>query len=367
MKNVRLIIIALLMALIQLPAQATTIPINQLALWSGSSINGGIGVTIDGIAASAGGISINNGANLKSLYTQGRVWLGDNAVVNGTVLANGQADAGNGLKLNGNWTASGAYLGWNSNINGDIRARTGDISLNGSDVITGNVLGNGNIWIGGNSTVNGDVRPGVNHSLSKGSNVTITGSTSPGVFDFDTFTMPQLEPMQKTIAGSQYIYGAPSTAATLLPGSYSAWNFGSGTTVNLSAGQYSLGNFYIDRNGIVNVDTSGGDVILNLTGGLNASNNVSFVKTGQGNLRINVFDSGVWLGDNTSLSAFLTIYNGNFNSGSSIQLTGSLYATGGIWLGNNSQVNYISSQNIPEPATIGILSLGVLGLIGRKK
>ena len=354
--------------LVQLPVQATTIPINQLALWSGGSIGAGSGVKINGIAASAGDISVGGGANLGSLYTQGNLGLGDNVLVKGTVLANGQANSGSGLRLSGSWTASGVYIGPSANIIGNVGARTGDISLNGSETITGNVTGNGNIWVGGNSTINGDVRPGVNRSLSKGGNVTINGSTAPGLFDFDTFILPELASFQKNAIGTQYIYGAPSSNTTLLPGSYSAWNLGSNVTLNLSSGQYSLGNFYIGGNGIVNVDTSGGDVTLDITGGLNVSNNVSFVKSGSGNLYVNVFDSGVWLGDNTTLSASLKIYNGNFNSGSSIQLAGNLYATGSIWLGNNSQVQYVSQQQIiPEPSTIGILCLGALSLIGIKR
>jgi hypothetical protein len=353
--------------LVALSVQATTINVDELALWAGGTVGLGSGVTVNAAIASGGEISAGSRANLRSIYTENKIWLGNNATVNGTVLANKQAQAGSGLNLLGNWTGSSVSIGSNSNITGDIGAGTGKISLGSNTAMFGDVLGNNSISIGSKSTITGDVRPGIGYKISKPSNVTITGSTQPGSFSFNTFDLPALDQLQQSTIGTDNIYGPRYSTTTLLPDEYRDWSFDKNNTLNLSAGAYSLKNFWVDRDSVVNVDTSAGDVILNIAGQFSTGTNVSFSKSGSGNLFINVFGHNVWLEDNVKLSAVLKVYGGDFGVDKSAQLAGRFYATGDIWLGRNTQLEYISSQVIPEPSTLVIFAVMGLFLSCKKK
>jgi len=354
--------------LIALSAQATTINIDELALWAGGTIGMGSGVSVNAAIVSGGKISAGSGANLRSIYTENRIWLGNNATVNGTVLANKQAQAGNNLNLAGSWTGSSVSIGANANITGGIGAETYNINLGNNAVMTGDVLGNKNIWIGNNSTIAGDVRPGSGYNLSTGNNVAITGSTQQGSFTFDSFDLPALDQLQQSTIGTDNIYGSRYSTTTLLPGEYRNWSFNKNTTLNLLAGEYSLRSFWMNRGGVVNIDTSAGDVTLNVVGRFSTAGSVSFLKSGSGSLFINVFDHDVWLDNDVRLTAILKVYNGDLGVDRNAQLTGRFYATGDIWLGNNTHLEYISSAlPVPEPSTLAIFAVMGLLLSCKKK
>jgi carbonic anhydrase/acetyltransferase-like protein (isoleucine patch superfamily) len=338
-------------------SQAATINIDKLGLWAGGSIGLGNSVSVDAAIAAGSEIYAGNSANFRSIYTENMVWLGNNATVSGTVLANKQAWAGSGLNLSGNWTGGSVYIGSNANITGDIGARSSSISLGSNASITGDILGNKNIWIGNNSTITGDARPGNGSTLSKGNNVTITGLTQPGSFSFDSFDLPELDQLQQSAIGTENISGEKYSVTTLLAGDYRDWCFDKNTTLNLSAGDYSLKNFSMNKDGVVNIDTSGGDVTLNVVGQFSTGRDVSFLKSGSGNLFINVFGHDVQLEDNVKLSATLKVYGGNFSADNAVQLAGRFYATGDIWLGCNTQLQYAcSALPVPEPSTLAIFA-----------
>ncbi len=343
--------------LVTLSAQATTINIDELALWAGGTIGLGNNVAVNAAIASGGEISVGSNANLRSIYTEDKIRLGSNATVNGSVLANKQARAGSGLNLSGSWTGSSVSIGSNANVTGDIGAASDKIGLGSNTVMLGDVLGNNSISIGGKSTITGDVRPGIGYKLSKGSKVTITGSTQPGSFSFDSFDLPALDQLQPSAIGTDNIYGAKYNTTTLLPGEYRDWSFNKNTTLNLSAGQYSLRNFLMNKDSVANIDTSAGDVILNVVGQFSTGTDVSFLKSGPGTLFINVFDHDVWLDNDVRLAAILKVYNGDIGVDRGAQLAGRFYATGDIWLGNNSQLRCISPQIIPEPSTLAIFAV----------
>jgi cytoskeletal protein CcmA (bactofilin family) len=362
-----LIVICFFVLLIALPAHATVINIDGLALWAGGTIGIGNNASIDAAIAAGGKITAGNSANLRSIYTEDRISLGNSATVNGIVLADKQAQAGNGLHLSGSWTGRSVSIGTNANITGDIGAAADNISLGNNASIMGDVLGNRNIQIGNNSTITGDVRPGSGYHISAGRNVSISGSTQPDSFSFDTFDLSQLDQLQQSAIGTENINGTKNSITTLMPDEYRDWSFGKNTTLNLSAGQYSLKNFWMDKSSVVNIDTSAGDVTLNVVGQFSTGNGVSFLKSGSGNVFINVFGHNVWLEDNVKLSAVFKVYGGNFGADKSAQLAGRYYATGNISVGNNSQVQYISTAlPVPEPSTLVIFT--VMGLLfGRRR
>ncbi len=280
--------VAVFVFVFALTAQATTIGIDQLALWAGGTIGLGSGVSIDAPIASGGNISTGSNVNLTYVYTESNVWLGNNTVVSGDVFANGQ--------------------------------------------------------------------------VQTGSNVVIGGSSS----SFADFTLPQLDFLQQSAFGTDNIYGPKNSTTTLTAGEYADWSFDKNTTLNLSAGEYSLKNFWLGKDGVVNIDTSAGDVTLNLVGQFSTSSDVSFITSGSGSLYINIFGSSAWLGRGTSLAAAMTVYGGDFGAGRSAQLTGSFFATGNIWLDRDSQLGFVSYQEIPEPSSLVIFAVSGLCFLVRK-
>jgi hypothetical protein len=251
------------------------------------------------------------------LWAGGTIGLGDNVSVNAPIASGGSISAGSNMNLSSIYTESGVWIG-------------------NSSIINGNILANGQVQIGNNVLIGGSVT------------------------SFGDFTLPVFGLIEQTTIGTNDIYGVKNSTTTILAGSYKDFSFDKDATLNLSAGQYSLRNFRVNKNGIVNVDTSAGDVVLNVSGSFSASKDVSFINTGSGNFYINVFGHDVRLDDSVKLSAVLKVYGGSIGVDDSVQLAGRFYATGDIWLGNNSTLSYLSYTStvpIPEPASLVIFAI----------
>lgn len=254
------------------------------------------------------------------LWAGGTIGFGNNVSVDAPIASGGSISAGNNMSLNSIYTEGGGV--WTGN----------------NSIINGNILANGQVQIGNNVLIGGSIT------------------------SFGNFTLPVLNLLEQTAIGTNDIYGEKNSTTTLSTGSYKDLSFDKEATLNLSAGQYSLRNFWANKSSTVNVDTSAGDVVLNVSGSFSASKDVSFVNSGSGNFYINVFGHDVRLDDSVKLSAVLKVYGGNIGVDNSVQLAGQFYATGNIWLGNNSNLSYISTISIvpiPEPASLVIFVIMV--------
>lgn len=245
-----------------------------------------------------------------SLWAGGTIGLGNYVTIGGSIASGANISAGSGAQLDSIYTQSSVWLGSNSSVSGDIFANGG---------------------------------------IQTGSNVIIDGTSN----SFSNFILPALDSLEHGAIGTDNIYSSKNSTKTLLAGQYRDWNFDRNTTLNLSAGDYTLRDFWMNKDGVVNVDTSAGDVILNVVGQFSTGSEVSFIKTGSGNLYVNVFGHDIWLDDDVSMNAIVKVYGGNIGTDSSVKLSGSFYATGDVWLGSNTQLEYVSSPvNIPEPASL---------------
>jgi hypothetical protein len=256
----------------------------------------------------------------------------------------------------GLWAGGTISMGSGVSVSG-IAASGGGFSAN-SGANLGSIYTEKDVWIGGNSMVSGDITAGGSISVS---GVKISGTVS----QFSNFTLPKLDTLEKTTFGTEDVYGKNNSVTKLLAGDYKDLSFGKNTTLNLFAGKYNFQSFWMDRDSTVNIDTSAGNVVLNLAGGFSTSRNVKFSNTGSGSLQINIFGKDFWLGSGSSLSATLKVFGGNISTESSASLYGQAYATGNIWLGDRSQVEYHSfAGEIPEPSTLAFLAVaGIYGFI----
>lgn len=346
-------------------ALGDTVELNKLTIYAGSGISIGNGTSIDGVIAAGTSVSAGSQVSLKDIYAQTTVWMGRNATVRGNVLANQSANADRYLNIVGNWSGKSVWMGREARVTGNINARSNSINIDRDGIIVGNINGNGSIWLDRNNTISGNVSPGIGKTLSYGSGVSIGGSTDPGYVDVATFELPSIgdEPSHGS-AGSQNIWEGNNSTLTLDAGAYKTVGFGRDATLNLSAGEYTMKSFWMDRGGQVNIDTSAGDVVLNVLGSFGTGRETNFTKTGTGQLYINVFDSNMYFDRDVNLDALVKVYGGNFGAGNNLDFDGSIWATGSVTLGNDA---LLTGQPVPEPTTLVLLGLGGSIIILRKR
>ncbi len=350
-------------------ASATVITpdMNSLAIYSGKGIWLGANSSVNGDIAAVGEVTTGLNAELKGIYTESYVGLGSGNKVNGRVLANLSAQASGNLVFNGpSWTGSSVYMGKGANVTGDIIAGSGNIDLDKNAVIHGNLNGNKNIWIADYGYVSGNADPGLKGSLSKGKKVTVDGSTTPSYADYDTValdTMGQAPVIHD--AGTKDIYGGSKAVLNVDAGDYASLNvWGTGAELNLNSGTYTFSDFWLGNQGVVNVDTTKGDVILDIHKDLGLGNDVIFNIIGEGDLILNVFND-VNLGKNVDLTAQILAWEGNVSAGDNLAFLGTIQAAGSVSIGNGGSVVYQGSP-VPEPATMALLGIGGGALLWRR-
>jgi len=290
--------------------QTASIDIDSLALYSGKSLLFRGKNVVDAPIAAAGYLSMGNGSKARSLYSGGKV-----------------------------------YLGIDSKVRGDIWAN-GNVNIRDNSYVDGNVISRGNYWKHKTATVTGNVQRGKNAEL---------------------LVLPSMETAPSGERLGETIWGGRGTATNLASGSYDTAGFDRNATLNLSAGTYTMKSFWMDKEGSVNVDTSLGDVILNVHSGFSVGRDVTFNTLGDGDLFVNVFDKDVWLDNNAKMDATVRVFKGKFGAGKDVVLTGTFHASDNISLGQGSQVTYASSgSTVPEPTTIALLACGGMMCILRK-
>ncbi len=284
-------------ACLAIPANADLIDINSLALYSGKSLEFGDKVFLDGPAGAVDFVSLGTGTQAGNIFSEGNIYLSSGSQA-GNLWANRNVDINNGATVNGDVSVVGDY------------------------------------W--------------------KHRNAAVTGTVYHGD-DATIIDLPQMGPEPSGgVLGSTSIWKGKNTTTTLDPGSYNNLGFDKDNILNLSSGIYTFNNFWMDKGGAVNVDTSLGDVVLNIYDGLSTGKEVAFNTIGDGKLFINVFDKDVYLGDDNTMDGIFRVYNGGFSTGSGADLTGSVQARDRIWIGNDSTVTYA----ISDPQTIILLMTG---------
>ena len=342
--------------------------IDSFTLYAKHNISIGAGSVVRGRLGAGNDVSTGANVSLKDILVDDDIWLGKGAVVRGMVLANDKAEAGSNLDFRGSgWGGKGVWLGSDASVTGRISANTGDIGISSRAQVVGDITGNGYVYIAKDSTVVGNVSPGSGDHLVMGNNVNVTGTVASGVSPYDVFDAPGLPTKpHKDNCGKLDISQGNNTTATLAPGAYKKVDmWGSDTTLNIEAGTYTMHELWIASGGTVNVDTTDGDVILNAHKDFDTGSDVTFDVTGPGRFEINLFDSDVWLGSDTTIEADIRVWDGKFAAGSNLSLVGTVWADKDIDLGCGSVVS--SATAVPEPSCLLLLICGAALGAGRKR
>ncbi len=279
-------------------------------VYSGSNLSTGRDVAIDGGLVSADNVYLDRGTSVATIDSGGSVGLGAGAQVGGYVAADGRVDV-----------QGGAHVG------GDVSYGTGE-------------------WISRGATVGGTVAQRLR---------TVNAWQT---------TLPD-EPAWSG-GGSGAWYGRGEDV-TLAPGTYGSVSADRDATVRLSAGTYDLGSAWLGKGSEIVADTSGGDVVLNLSGSLSTDRDVTFTKSGGGGLLVRA-DDFIYLGTGTRAEAAFTSFR-RLDVDRDASITGRLEAAGNVWIGRETSVSGTSGSGhpIPEPAAIALLAAGAAAMLLRPR
>ena len=146
-----------------------------------------------------------------------------------------------------------------SRVDFDLLA-AGKIDTGKSSVVGRNVTSGGNVSVGVGGRVTGNITASGSVTLGSGATVggTITRNAPPPV-------IPGVTPASFTFtSGTQSVTVAKAASRTLVPGVYGALTLGDSAALNLSAGTYVFSSVSAGKSVRININLSGGNVIINV-------------------------------------------------------------------------------------------------------
>ncbi len=377
--------------LVAAPAQAELL--TDFALFGNNGVTLSFANVNSGLVGSNGGVTINPLSTVQGLRGGGSLTVVGSTTVNGPVTFNGNVTLGNFITVTGPVNAGG---------NVTTEANTGAITAGGNvtgtfNVVNGNVLANGNFTGGAFTQVLGDVGANGNVTIASGFSVYTGSVTHGGTFAGDPTRIPggvmqglvsvnpvafvavPLPPADSFSAGGALVLLPGFTSTSLAPGSYGQLIItGAFNTLTLTAGDYFFTSIVGGGAVNFNLDLSGGPINLFVTGNVTLGTFTTFTINGQPfasadpSLASQVFLET--LGGYTQGQAsdfFGTIFapNGNIVFGGFTRLTGSAISGNQVVSSGSVTVNHVASDRftgtvIPEPSTLVLAGLGVVGLGG---
>ena len=357
------------------PAAAETIELDTLLLYSATSqIQIDSSTLLEGASAAAGKITFGNDVQSGAVYTEGSLVIARRVNIIDRALANLNISIDRDFTFTGSAvTGSEVVTGRDASVTGNLEGRSDPVNVGRNSVVIGNVLSNNNIVLNNNALVQGDASPGIGYSVKFKNGAVVTGSTDPANHVLPSFDLPDMpaEPSTPDF-GSSNVYASAETVVDLDPGQYKALSLERDCELNLASGEYTFESFWVDRRTIVNVDTSGGDVIINVHEGFDTGQYVQFNPTGEGKVIINVFGTGgISLDKYNVMRATVRAWQGDFEAGEQTDFRGTIMAKDKIYVAEDSNMVYSRGVNgyfiMPEPATMVLLVSGAGLVLTRRR
>jgi predicted acyltransferase (DUF342 family) len=338
-----------------------------------------------GIFAGQGPVQIQGGATINgAVGTGGALSVGSNSTVNGDIHADGDVTIQGGADVNGSVNTGGNFaVGSNSALQ-DVNAN-GGATIQGGSTVAGTVTAGGNVSVGSNSAMSGaGIVAGGFYFQGGGGSAPASLSTGvnpvPVPYAADTLDGVILPPgvTPTSPVGSSQI-GGSNQVLNLAPGSYELLTYGGGLDLFLTSGNYYFSSLTLGSNSQISYDLSGGGINVFVDGNATIQGGSKWDLT-DGTAADILWEIG---GDlNVGSNAFLlgTIYTSGTTTiqdadditiQGGAKITGALYSMGGIYIGSNTEFNYVQHNSfgqtqpgvIPLPAGLPLL-LGALGALG---
>ena len=264
-----------------------------------------------------------------------------------------------------------------SSLGGGIRA-VGDLNLAKDALVDGNIVVNGDVQIDKDAWIGGDIDAGGNIAIAKDSDI-IGAITATGSVDLDgdvTVTGPVVEfgsPqsfLDVALPGLSVIVTDPSndlatdknTEVTLAPGQYGDLELDKDNVLNLSTGEYHFDLITIEKNLQLNLDASGGEIAIFVTGDVSLEKDLDVVLTGGDAADVYLETHGAFSLDKNS-DWIGTIYApmDDISFGKDTILIGAAYSSTLIHFGKNSSLTLAPSSRLtgisdtdPPLITVGL-------------
>ncbi len=302
---------------------ASVIGLDELALYGGTAVILDKNIKVTGpIAAGEKGFYAGRDASLQDVYSAGAVLFGKDTTVDGNVYANGGGGAGKNFSLTGDFNSGKAVIiDSGANILGDVTAK-------------------GDIWFGKESSV--------------------AGNTTSKSLDVDLWEGLAFPEAPDGNPGGDTLWLPKNSEKGIEPGRYGGWSISAGSAVTLTAGVYDIEDVWIAKESKINLDTTDGDIVLNVFGKFSTGTKVAFNWLDEDHdVLINVIDHDMILGTYNQLDAHVTVYGGSFGALAYGSLGGTFLASESAWLGKETGVEFRPyAVQVPEPGTLGVLALG---------
>lgn len=325
-------------------------------------------------------VSLDRGTSVTgSLYSNNAIYTGRDVSISGSASGNGVVSMDRNTSIGGNVYSGNTWMDGGTSVGGNVTAvpsgapnANGNVSTGKGISVGGDMNAGGDIWVNKNSTIAGDASPGIGHTISTGSNVSIGGSTTPSNPTPDTVVVPSIPtPSGPMTPGTQGIWVGNNGSMTLAVGDYANVSTGVNVELALAAGTYNLASLWMGSGGLMTIDTTLGDVIINVLNNFGAGSNMEFAILGPGELFINVFEGDMGFGQDLTIDATLLVYEGSFYADDNANITGSIAAQN-ISIDQGSSFVYRGSgptPDVPEPLTALAIasSLGGIGMYVRKR
>lgn len=179
-------------------------------------------------------------------------------------------------------------------------------SDNATATVTADVAVNGNAFLRSSSRINGNLT--MSGTLSNQGPYTVTGTIRPRT----PVTIPPIVRMTVPV-GTTDIRANAGTTVTWSPGTYRDGLIQQITAgqpagiANLSAGVYNLSSLTLEPDARMNLNTTGGDIFINVEGAFNVGDRSRLIKTGAGQVAIYTNATGtVRLGTDIQFNASLS-------------------------------------------------------------
>jgi len=317
----------------------TTDP-DSFAVLSGGTFGADRDVRIDGSIGADGSMWLGSETSVTgNAYTDGGFSNDAGASVGGRVVARQGASIDRGSSVGSIDAGANVWVGRDTSVNGSIEAGDG-LSMERSVRVAGDARYNGSYWADSSASISGAV----------------TSGAAPDQWDPLTLTNPGVS----TSGGSSLWFGRGSTQ-TLSTGDFGSLSADRDVTLHLGAGEYNFSSLWLGRDSRLVVDTSAGDVTLNVAGSFSTDRGFVVDNTGPGNVLIQAGGS-LALDRDSSIEAQLRSY-GSVSVDRDSLIDGSLHAAGNIWLDQGVQVTGAgaitgAAEPVPEPASVALFMLG---------
>ena len=291
----------------------------------------------------------------------------------------------NGVDI-GNYLQIKGLVGSGGNVSVGNSGTVFDGARAGGDFSAGNyfstpagidVVANGNISVGNSATVGGSLIAGGTVTYGNFfSGTTVEGASTP------YSPIPTLPGPTSFTAG-----GGNVGDGTLIPGTYGTLSTGNYDTVTLSHGTYYFDAIALGNNCVVNLDVTGGDILIYSVGNISFGNFLDFNVTG-GSARdiyiethgnFNIGASGELFGTVFAPGGSVILGQSDIDAGNYLDLHGAFYSDNVVNLGNSNEINLtefevsdhfaqmVNPVPVPGAVLLGMLGLSAAGVKLRRK